>query len=148
MSLKDAAIILVIVGIMSLVANFVGQGNGIVESVPGMIILIGISLAGIALSRWIPVKIPAVAYVVTLGCILTYPGVFCADLINTYMQKVSFIALCTPILAYAGIAIGKDIDVLKKAGWRIVVVACFVFCGTYLASAVIAQIVLKYLGQI
>lgn len=148
MKLKDSALVLAIVGVMSLAANLVGPGNGIIESLPGMVILIGIAWAGIALAKVVPVKIPAVAYVVTLGCVLTYPGVPGAAVINTYMAKVNFVALCTPILAYAGVAIGKDIDVFKKAGWRIIVVACFVFTGTYFLSAVIAQMILTALGQI
>lgn len=148
MNLRDSSFVLTIVGMMSLVANYVGPNNGFIESLPGMIILILIAAGGIALSKIVPVKIPAVAYVVTLGCILTYPDVPGSGTINLYMQKVNFIALCTPILAYAGIAIGKDIDVFKRAGWRIVLISGFVFCGTYLASAVIAQIILKYLGQI
>jgi putative effector of murein hydrolase LrgA (UPF0299 family) len=51
-------------------------------------------------------------------------------------------------LAYAGVAIGKDLDDFAKSGWRIVVVACVVFIGTYIGSAIIAQAILKYLGQI
>lgn len=148
MSLRASAIVMTIFGFMSLVGNFVGPGNGILESFPGMLILVLISLAGIAMAKVLPIKIPAVAYVVTLGCVLTYPGFPGSDIVNLYMKKVNFIALCTPILAYAGIAIGKDIDVFKRAGWRIALVSVFVFCGTYLASAVIAQIILGMLGQI
>ena len=64
------------------------------------------------------------------------------------MKKVNFLALTTPILAYAGVALGKDLDMLKKTGWRIVVVSFVVFIGTYIGSAVIAQVVLKMIGEI
>jgi len=57
-------------------------------------------------------------------------------------------ALCTPILAYAGIAIGKDLDEFKKQGVTIVIVAILTFIGTFIGSAVIAQVVLKATGQI
>nr|WP_307897862.1 hypothetical protein [Clostridium botulinum] len=43
---------------------------------------------------------------------------------------------------------GKDLESFKKSGWRIIVVSCVVFIGTYLGSAVIAQLILKSLGQI
>ena len=43
---------------------------------------------------------------------------------------------------------GKDLDSFKKNGLKIVIVAIFVFIGTYLASAVIAHLVLKLTGQI
>ena len=35
-----------------------------------------------------------------------------------------------------------------KTGWRIVILAIVVFVGTYIASAIIAQCILKALGQI
>ena len=34
-----------------------------------------------------------------------------------------------------------------KTGWRIVILAIVVFVGTYIASAIIAQCILKALGQ-
>ena len=113
-----------------------------------MVILIVISLAGIVAARVLPGGIPAVAYITTLGCILTYPGFPGSEIVNMYMKKVGFLSLCTPILAYAGISIGKDMDAFKKTGWRIVVLACVIFIGTYLGSAVIAEVILKALGQI
>ncbi|MFA7067399.1 MAG: DUF340 domain-containing protein [Acidaminococcaceae bacterium] len=144
----ETLIILVIVGIMSLIGNTIGSKNGFVEAIPGLLILIAIALVGIAMGKYLPGGIPGVAYVVTLGCILTYPGVPGADFINACMKKVGFLALCTPILAYAGVSIGKDLDAFAHSGWRIVVLSCVIFVGTYLGSAVIAQVILKYLGQI
>lgn len=148
MKIKDSLFTLVLIGILSLVGNMIGPKNNILEAIPGMLILIGISIGGILLAKVIPGKIPAVAYIVTLGCILTYPGVPGAAMISKYIAKVDFLALTTPILAYVGISIGKDLDAFKKSGWRIVVVSIFVFTGTYLGSAVIAQVILKCLGQI
>jgi len=144
----ETLIILVIVGIMSLIGNTIGSKNGFVEAIPGLLILIAIAFVGIAMGKYLPGGIPGVAYVVTLGCILTYPGVPGADFINACMKKVGFLPLCTPILAYAGVSIGKDLDAFAHSGWRIVVLSCVIFVGTYLGSAVIAQIILKYLGQI
>ena len=148
MNLKDTIIVLGIVMIMSLFSNVLGTKAQILESIPGLLILAGIALAGIILAKFMPGNIPSVAYVVTLGCILTYPTMPGSAIVNAYVQKIGFIALCTPILAYAGVSIGKDLDAFAKNGWRIVIVACIVFTGTYIGSAVIAQAILKYLGQI
>jgi hypothetical protein len=144
----ETLFILVIVGIMSLIGNALGSKNGFVEAIPGLLILIAIAMAGIAMGRYLPGGIPGVAYVVTLGCILTYPGVPGAEFINACMKKVGFLPLCTPILAYAGVSIGKDLDAFAHSGWRIVILSCVIFIGTYFGSAVIAQVILKYLGQI
>lgn len=148
MKLKDNLFILLIVGALSLVGNMIGPKHNIIEALPGMLILIGISIAGIALAKVMPGKIPAVAYIVTLGCIVTYPSIPGASMVSQYISKVDFLALTTPILAYVGISIGKDLEAFKKSGWRIVVLSCVVFTGTYLGSAFIAQLILKFIGQV
>jgi len=113
-----------------------------------MIFLIAISILGVIFAKVIPVRIPAVAYIVTIGCIVTIPRFPGATIFNAWAQKVNFLALTTPILAYAGISIGKDLGVLKKTGWRILIVSFVVFIGTYIGSTIIAQIVLKLIGEI
>lgn len=148
MSIKDCIIVLLIMVVGSLFANVLGTKAGVLESVPGLLLLAAIALAGILLAKVMPGNIPSVAYVVTLGCILTYPGVPGSAFITEHVSKVGFVNLCTPLLAYAGISIGKDMDAFSKSGWRIIVVACVVFTGTYIGSAIIAQAILKYLGQI
>ncbi len=148
MKLKDSIIILLICAGISIVGNLVGYKVNIIEAIPGMLILVGIAVAGIVLAKVIPLKIPSVAYIVTLSTILTIPGVPGAAIISAYVAKVNFLALATPILAYAGIYTGKNIDSLKKTGWRIVILAVFVMIGTYIGSAIIADIILRLLGQI
>ena len=138
MNVKDTVTVIGIVSIMSLFSNVLGTKAGIVDSIPGLLILGVIALIGMLAS----------AYVVTIGCILTIPGVPGSELINLYVKKVGFLSLCTPILAYAGVAIGKDLDAFAKSGWRICLLAIVVFVGTYIASAIIAQAILKSLGQI
>lgn len=148
MKLSEILEILVICGIVSLAANVVGTTFGLVESIPGMVILIALAFLGIWLGRVLPGGIPGVAYVVTIACILTYPALPTAAPITEAVKKVGFLQLCTPLLAYAGIAICRDLDVFAKSSWRIMVVSCVVFIGTYIGSAVIAQVILKAIGQI
>ena len=147
-TLPETTLVLLITAVLSLVANALSSNIPFLDAVPGMVILIVISLAGIVAARVLPGGIPAVAYITTLGCILTYPGFPGSEIVNMYMKKVGFLSLCTPILAYGGISIGKDMDAVKKTGWRIVVLACVIFVGTYLGSAIIAEVILKALGQI
>ena len=57
--------------------------------------------------------------------------------------KVDFLALSTPILAYAGMSLrAQEVAVFKKTGIRLLVVALLVFFGTFLASALISQVAL------
>lgn len=148
MNIKNSFIILLITSSLTLAGNFVGAKINPIEALPGMIILVLIALVGIILSKIIPFKIPSVAYIVTLSAILTIPGVPGAEKVALYAAKVNFLALCTPILAYAGIYTGKNMESLKKTGWKLFILALFVMLGTYVGSAIIAQIILKMLGQI
>ncbi len=148
MKTMEVLAVLIIIGVITLFGNLVGANIPMIDAIPGMIFLIAISILGIICAKVIPVKIPAVAYVVTIGCIVTIPGFPGATIFNAWAQKVNFLALTTPILAYAGISIGKDLGMLKKTGWRILIVSCVVFIGTYIGSTIIAQLVLKLIGEI
>ncbi|MCF4114349.1 MULTISPECIES: DUF340 domain-containing protein [Dethiosulfovibrio] len=148
MKISETIAVLVIVAVMSLVGNLVGFHNGIIESLPGMIFLLALCVAGVIMRNVVPGNIPSVAWIVLIGCIVTYPGFPGSAQLSAWVGKVSFLSLTTPILAYAGLSIGKDLDMLKKTGWRIVVVAIFVFVGTYIGSALIAQGVLSATGQL
>lgn len=148
MKIKDSIIVLLITAAISIVGNFVGYKVNMIAAIPGALILVGMAAAGIILAKVIPGKIPSVAYIVALSTLLTVPGMPGATAITSYVGKVNFLALATPILAYAGIYTGKNLDSLKKTGWRIVVLGLFVMVGTYLGSAIIADVILRALGQI
>lgn len=148
MKLKDSLIILLITAFMTLVGNLVGPKISPIEALPGILILVGVSFIGIALAKLLPVKIPSVAYIVTLATIITIPGFPFSAQISELTGTVNFLALTTPILAYAGIYTGKNLDGLKKTGWKIAVVALFVMLGTYVGSALIAQVILKIIKVI
>ncbi|MDO5754963.1 MAG: DUF340 domain-containing protein [Tissierellia bacterium] len=145
---KKAIIVLLITAAISLIGNFVGPKTNPLEALPGMLILVAVSFIGIVLAKMIPIKIPSVAYIVTLATIMTIPGVPLATEVTELTSKVDFLALCTPILAYAGIYTGKNLDGLKRTGWKMIIVAFFVMLGTYVGSALIAQLILKVIKVI
>lgn len=134
--------------------------DSFVRAIPGILILYIFIYAGVLCKRYIPLQLPAAAYIVTIGCILSIPGVpgstgpisqFMNNFSGTimkYVGEVNFMALTTPVLAYAGLSLAKDLPVLKKSGWKLVVVSMLVFIGTYLGSILIADAVLRATGQI
>lgn len=148
MKMSEIFQVLLISGFLSLIANVVGTKYGFFEALPGMLILIVLAFIGMWMGKVLPGNIPGAAYIVTIGCILTFPGFPTAAFINEAVKKVGFLQLCTPILAYAGVAICKDLDVFVESSWRIVLISIVVFVGTYIGSAVIAQCILKAIGQI
>lgn len=164
MTYKQMAIFLIICGVQILLGNWVGAQHGLSvwgadgaaaaaalfqDAIPGILVLLVI-IAGGVFAHYLIERItggwrglPAVAYIVTLGCIVTIPGFPGAEQLTAWVSKINFVGLCTPILAYAGLAVGKDIGILKRQGWRIVLVGLFVFIGTFVGSAVIAELVLR-----
>lgn len=145
--ITESAIVLVIVAAITLLGNWIGYGYTLAEALPGMAVLVSICILGVLANKFI-YNLPTVLYVITFGMIITMPGVPGNELFAGWVSKVNFLALTTPILAYAGVGIGKDLPALKKTGWRIVVVSLFVMTGTYVASAAIAHVALKMLGEI
>lgn len=148
LSIKNSFIVLLITAFLSVIGNYFGPGIPVMEAIPGAVILILVSIVGIILGEVIPLNIPNVAYIVTIASIITIPSFPGAAFITEKVSKVNFLALTTPILAYAGIYTGKNLDSLKESGWRIAILAIFVMFGTFLLSAIIANFILKLLGQI
>jgi len=122
------------------------------EALPGMVMLFAITIGGIALARLVdkvlPKNLPDIAYISLVAIIVTIPGFPGAEFAFASMNKIGLLPLCTPILAYAGISLGKDIDTFKSQGVAIVCVALLTFVGTYVGSAVIAELVLRLTGAI
>lgn len=50
--------------------------------------------------------------------------------------------------AYAGMSISGQIKSFLKQGWKMILIGIFVMTGTFLGSALIAQIVMKITGTI
>jgi hypothetical protein len=110
--------------------------------------IVAIGLISLVASREIPLRLPAFAYAIFIATVLALPFSPTQEVFLQYTDKISFLATATPILAYAGLSVSLQMDRLKQVGWKLVVVAIFVFFGTYFGSAIIAQLVLMWQGLI
>ena len=159
MKWSEAIAILLVMGVIAVIGNTVGYkealgknmsyGQFIAEAATGYGIMFAIALLGIACSKYIPGKFPMVFWVSILATLSTVPQVSpWAKEIGYYTGKVDFLALATPILAFAGLSFGKDLDKFKAMSWRIVIVALSVYTGTFICAAIVAQFLLKFEGVI
>lgn len=147
-NIQEWGLILTIVGVLGIVGNYVGYDIMPLAAVPGMVMLIVICLGGFILKEIIPLNIPSIAYISILGVIVSMPWFPGADQVVKWTNEVNLLALTTPILAYAGIAIGRSWSDFAKLGWRTLIVASLVMIGTFLGSAVVAEIILRFQGII
>ena len=147
-NIQDWTLLLVIFGFTALLGNWAGYDILPLSAIPGMIVLILICLAGFILRELIPINFPSIAYISLIGVLVSMPWMPGSEKIVEWTSQVELLALATPILAYAGIAIGRSWTDFMKLGWRSIVVASLVMLGTFLGSALIAEIILRFQGII
>ncbi len=148
-SLVEHGVVLVVVLAIALVGNFIGPDLPLLGAVPGMLLLYAIVMVGLVLTKYTPFYLPSVAWISLVGIVVTLPFVPGSGWIVGWVEAVDFLALATPVLAYAGLAITRsEVGIFRTSGWKLVIVAFLVFTGTYLASAAIAQVTLSLQGQI
>ncbi|TGD94684.1 DUF3100 domain-containing protein [Methylobacterium nonmethylotrophicum] len=102
-------------------------------------LIVGVVVAGEVLYRLAGRRLPAVVWVSLIGMALTYPGTPFSAEIAAATGRINFLALATPILAFAGLSLAKDVPAFRRLGWRIVVVSFMANAGTFLGAALIAQ---------
>ena len=132
---------LVLTGIISLIGNQVATKVSVMEALPGMLILLGCILVGLFVSRLAEkLKIPSLIWVSLVGVVISVPISPLGATLNPLVNKVGLLPTVTPVLAYAGLSLAKDMPVLKALGWRIIVVSLLANAGAFLAGAIIAQL--------
>ncbi|MBC5690210.1 hypothetical protein H8S37_14930 [Mediterraneibacter sp. NSJ-55] len=132
----------IIIGIITIVCNFIGYDTGIVDAIPGIIILIALGTVGMILGAVFP-KIPGTLWVVIIAMLSGAPIFPFSDAVIMYTNKIELSAIVPAILAYAGVAIGRDWKSFKRLGWRAVIIGCIAMLGTFFFSGLIAEIGLR-----
>ncbi|MDO4274490.1 MAG: hypothetical protein Q4D16_12540 [Eubacteriales bacterium] len=136
-------VMFIVAGLGIGLANFVGFQVGFLDSLPGIVILLLISLAAVVISKLIPIKLPVIAYCSLLGLFLACPLCPVRDFVIESAGKINFTAPLTMVGAFAGISISDQLKEFVKQGWKMLLIACLVMVGTFVGSAVIAQITLS-----
>jgi uncharacterized membrane protein YhhN len=142
MSMRDWTVSLLLTSVLTtIIANLIGNHMSIAESIPGVLILAAIAFIGISLGKIIPLKIPAIVYVVLTGVLVASPISPVSQPIIDYTAKISFMAPITIVGTLAGI--GLNFKTFISQSWKMVIVALLVFTGTFLVQAVFAEVFLN-----
>ena len=64
-----------------------------------------------------------------------------------WANKVALMAVVTPILAYAGVIVGRDWREFVKIGWKGILVSLLVILGTLFVSGGMAEIMGRIFGM-
>ena len=102
-----------------------------------------IAIAGVAVSKVVPLKLPIVAYVSIIGLLAASPISPCREFVIASAGKINFTAPLTMVGAYAGVSISDQINTFLKQGWKMIIIALLVMTGTFFGSALVANIILS-----
>lgn len=142
--------LLLLVSVIIILTNVIGYKMPVKDSIIGVLLLSAISLIGLTISKFMSrfVKLPSMMYVSLLGLLLACPVSPVKDIVVETTTPVAFLAPATALGAFAGISLGKDLKDFAKMGWKLVLITLFVITGTFIFSALVADIVLKMTGAI
>jgi uncharacterized membrane protein YhhN len=142
MNMRDWTVSLLLTSVITtLVANMIGNHMSVAESIPGVLILATIAFIGISLGKIIPLKIPAIVFVVLTGVLVASPISPVSQPVIDYTAKISFMAPITIVGTLAGI--GLNFKSFISQSWKMVIVALLVFTGTFLVQAIFAEVFLN-----
>ncbi|MBO1308292.1 hypothetical protein JZO70_19100 [Enterococcus sp. 669A] len=120
------------------------------QTIQGLVVLWVFSMIGVFVSAMVKkTGIKILADFPILGWVSLVSLFFClmSDFFVQAIAGVDFLSITTPILAFAGLSVADSLMDLRKTSWKVAIVAIFVFIGTYLGSAIIAQIGLILSGR-
>ena len=138
----------VLAGLGIVLANFVGFHVGVMETLPGAVVLVVLSVLGMLCTKVIPAKLPIVAYVSILGLVAACPV---SPVREFTIQSVANIDLTVPLAlvgAFAGIGVADQLGFFAKQGWKMIVVGIVFMTGSFVLTAVISQLLLAATGAI
>ena len=142
--------LLLMVSVIIILTNVIGYKMPVKDSIIGVLLLSAISLIGLTISKFMSrfVKLPSMMYVSLLGLLLARPVSPVKDIVVGTTTPVAFLAPATALGAFAGVSLGKDLKDFAKMGWKLVLITLFVITGTFIFSALVADVVLKMTGAI
>lgn len=142
-------LLLLIGGMLVLITQKIGMKSPILDGIPGILIIVAIATFALIIRDLFPKSIfPAFGWVTIIGFLLSIPQNPLSKTFLQYTNKINFMAITTPLLAFAGLSVGNKIDELKRMSWKIILVSVIVFITIFFACALIAETVLKLKGDI
>lgn len=141
--------VLMLTAILTVFGNVTAGKAAFDASVQGILVIYAIAAFALFVCH-LPgfKKLPVVFWVCIIAVLFSAPFFPGNEYITQTTKAISFVQMGPPTLAYAGLALGKDLDLFKKLSWRIVLVSLCVFLGTFLFGAIFSQIGLGIEGII
>lgn len=145
---EQVKIVIVVYGIIAII-HLVSVRSNLLELGKATLVSFVLVLVSITLKNFVKKpNLPGFAWSTLVAFVLTLPISPVDDFIVNTLSAYSFGLVGLPLLAFAGIAVGEQLEVFKKLSWKIVIISFVVMASTYFGSALISNIVLALNGMI
>lgn len=141
--------LLLMVSVIMVLTNILGYKMPVGDSIAGILVLCAIALFGLTVSKFMSqfIKLPSMMYVSLTGLLLACPISPVKDFVSVLHPRLLYGSYHC-ISALPGISLGKDLKDFAKMGWKLVLITLFVITGTFIFSALVADVILKLTGAI
>ncbi|MEM9014313.1 MAG: hypothetical protein AAGB02_04315 [Pseudomonadota bacterium] len=145
--LQSIASITMLAILLTFISHFAAGTDDILKILPGLGLIFCVVLLGLMISRFEPSDLPDLFWVSILATVAGFPGVPGSAWFIAQISELSFVAPITPVLAFAALGLRRDdVATFRNNGLKIAIIAVFVFLGTFVGSALIAQAVIIATG--
>ena len=101
-------LVMSVIGVIILIGQRISVGTSIVTALPGMVMLILAAMAAMIIKDLFPKSIfPAFGFATIIGLLLSMPYSPTSEVFLTNTNNINFMAITTPLLAFAGISVGN-----------------------------------------
>ncbi|KMJ45736.1 hypothetical protein ABLB69_09335 [Xenorhabdus khoisanae] len=115
------------------------------DSLIAMSLVVFLSLVA---KHYLPSSLPAFAYATIIGILICLPDTVIRTFFIHSIGKVSFLSCCVPLLAFAGLSVGGQLEELKKMSWKVIVIFMIVSTCCFFGASLVAQIGFSIKGVI
>lgn len=115
------------------------------DSALAIILIVALSLLA---KKYLPSSLPAFSYATIIGILICLPETPVREFVLSATAKISFLSCCVPLLAFAGLSVGGQLDELKKMSWKIILLFLVVSTSCFFGASLVAQLGFSLQGVI
>nr|WP_086938805.1 hypothetical protein [Thaumasiovibrio occultus] len=128
--------------------QFLTNGTSPVEMVHSFVAMSVIVFLSLVAKKFIPSSLPTFAYATIIGILICLPETQVRTYFLESVGKIQFLSVCVPLLAFAGLSVGGQMEELKKMSWKVIVIFLIVATSCFFGASLIAQLGFQMKGII